>query len=504
MTFEHYLKHLMAFRNVRTLGWLTLFVMWTAVIVGSYIFVGKPPACFTITRLPFTIESAGCYQLTGDLVMHDPAGTGVLIRSNNVRLDLGGHRIKGPSISHGSGVGVAAQGVRDVVVENGTIGGFLYGLRVEGRKGRVTERFTVRKIVLTNNTFRGAAIAGTETLVENVVAEGTGGTLFFPDSFAVGLELAGRDCRVFRTAVRETYPVGKGEGAGILLVGGVEGCTLEHNEVSNSLRRTDTKIVGILLRGSTSNPEILKNRISGFAQASLSACFSIGALPYVIEHSGCYIVRNDLRYDGLSGVGIWLRTGDVHLDLGGYRVNGSSGPTTSAVGIHSEQSGKNIVIENGTVSGFLYGVRVSAGPNKQLTDRFVLRNVALLKNGFRGAMIEGTNTLIENVKVESTGGTLFFPDAFAIGIDLSGFGCIVRNNKIAETHAVGRGEAVAIALRGDTNSCLVEQNELKNTPGSNESVTYGIWLAEGAKGVQMADNDISGFQRTTNRIFSTP
>lgn len=256
----------MAFRNVRALGLLTLFVMWTALTVGSYIFTKKPPTCFTITRLPFVIESAGCYRLTEDLPLRDPAGTGVLIRSNNVRLDLGGHRINGTLDLHGSGVGVSAQGVHDVVVENGAVSGFMYGLRIEERKGHPIERFTLRKVIVEGNTFRGALMEGGQISVEDVVIERTGGTLFFPDASVIGLKLSGPDCRVVKTKVRETYPVGRGTGVGIHVTGAVQSCTLEDNEISNSRSSGESKTFGIEWPADAARPTLRGNRITGFTQ----------------------------------------------------------------------------------------------------------------------------------------------------------------------------------------------------------------------------------------------
>lgn len=256
----------MTFRTVRKLGVVTFCVMWAAVIVASYIFVGKPPACFIITQLPFTIESAGCYRFTEDLALADPAGTGVLIRSNNVRLDLGGHRIKGTSDLRGAGVGISAQGVHDVIVENGAISGFLYGLRIEERRGRPTERFTLRNVTVEGNTFRGAHIEGMQIAVEDVVVERTGGTLFFPDASVTGLELSGADCRVVKTKVRETYPVGSGTGVAIQVTGAVHSCTLEDNELSNSRSSRESKTFGIQWPDDAARPTLLRNRITGFKQ----------------------------------------------------------------------------------------------------------------------------------------------------------------------------------------------------------------------------------------------
>ncbi len=240
--------------------------MWTAVIVGSYIFTRTPPTCFTITQLPFAIESAGCYRLTEDLALRDPAGTGVLIRSNNVRLDLGGHRISGTSDLHGWGVGISAQGVHDVVVENGAVSGFMYGLRIEKRKGRPTERFTLRNVSVEDNTFRGALMEGVQISVEGVVVERTGGTLFFPDASVIGLELSGPDCRVVKNKVRETYPVGKGTGVGIHMTGAVQSCTLEDNEIYNSRSSRDSKTFGIQWPADAARPTLRGNRITGFTQ----------------------------------------------------------------------------------------------------------------------------------------------------------------------------------------------------------------------------------------------
>jgi hypothetical protein len=254
----------MMFRNLRSIAWLMFVVIWLSLLAGSYLFSKKPPSCSVITVVPAVIESSGCYELRHDLELKDPSAIAILIRSNNVRLDLAGHRILGPSSSNGQGVGIAARGIHDVTVENGIITGFLYGIRVEMWKSRMTNRFTLKNVSLVNNGFRAAAIEGNNTVVEDVTVERTGGTLFFPNASAIGLDLAGADCRIRRNQILETYPVGEGEGVGISLSKDVQGCVVEENVLRNITRAGGSKTLGIRWKDSARSATILNNRIDGF------------------------------------------------------------------------------------------------------------------------------------------------------------------------------------------------------------------------------------------------
>jgi len=77
---------------------------------------------------PIEITEPGAYELRRDLFAADVA---IIIRANQVTLDLGGHALRGPG---GSGVAIRVENSSGVEVHNGSLGSF--GLGVEVRKSR--------------------------------------------------------------------------------------------------------------------------------------------------------------------------------------------------------------------------------------------------------------------------------------------------------------------------------------------------------------------------------
>jgi hypothetical protein len=76
------------------------------------------------------------------------------------------------------------------------------------------------------------------------------------------------------------------------------------------------------------------------------------SLPYTISLSGKYEVTADLTANGTDGIDV--KASNVTLDLGGFYITqmGSAGTTTGV----NDPSSNNVVVENGTISGFNRGV----------------------------------------------------------------------------------------------------------------------------------------------------
>jgi len=77
---------------------------------------------------PYAISASGSYRLTGSLTVSANTNA-ITVTAPNVTVDLNGFSITGPGSSSGS-AGIAAAGVSDVTVENGTVTGFEQGVYV--------------------------------------------------------------------------------------------------------------------------------------------------------------------------------------------------------------------------------------------------------------------------------------------------------------------------------------------------------------------------------------
>jgi len=109
-----------------------------------------------ITNIPYTIVQPGTYYLVSNLTS---ATDGVIIRTNDVVLDLMGFALAGDRSSSGD-IGVYLEGtnaapILDVVVRNGSIHDFGYGVRMDhSRAGRL------EGLAVASNAFGGIWLYG--------------------------------------------------------------------------------------------------------------------------------------------------------------------------------------------------------------------------------------------------------------------------------------------------------------------------------------------------------
>lgn len=469
--------------SVATVAWLML-----SAVIGTLL--RSRPACVSITRLPFLIEASGCYRLATDLALNDSAGAAIRIHNDRVRLDLNGHRISGPSNLDNTSVGIAATGVTDVLVKNGVISGFREGVQIErGANARDSNHFVLQDVSLIDNRSRGALIEGAATLVERVRVRYTPGFRAADAGPLVGIELKGADCRVLANGILETRAE---EASGTVVSisriedAAVVGCLAEKAATTGSFESSYENPLGLWIR--------MQIRYAEHG----AQCKRISGLPYNITASGCYEMLRDLAIEKLGESGIVIAASNVTLNLNGHRLSGPFNLMGSGAGVAVEGQ-RNVSVENGSIAGFLYGVRAGSAPGQPGSDRFRLRNMAILDNGFRGVTVRGANAVVENVTVERTGGTHLFPDASAIGIDIAGPDCSVRDNRVMETHPVGNGDGSGIWLAPNSERCAVMRNEFQNTFRNGDTRTVGIAVAGNAlTGLQLSDNRIEGFARVTN------
>src|SRR4051794_25229237 len=88
------------------------------------------------------------------------------------------------------------------------------------------------------------------------------------------------------------------------------------------------------------------------AQAEVSTCKEITALPAIVNTSGVWCLKKNLTSAATTGIAIDVQIAAVTIDLNGFTLTGSVAATTQAVGIRSVNR-RNVTIMNGTVRGFL-------------------------------------------------------------------------------------------------------------------------------------------------------
>jgi hypothetical protein len=230
-------------------------VLCAALLFG---FGASATPCTPISEAPFTIETPGCYLLTNDIDYKD--GDAIIIKSDDVSLDLGGHILRGSGDVKGTRNGIYANDVQRLTVKNGAIEGFFYGIRVD--PGEHAQSVAVEKIEARKNTFRGIVIQAENARVIGNRVSKTGGTQVYRDSFAAAIEVMGHGCHVEDNRIDGVFPVGIGEGLGISLSHKRDGCIVRNNRITSPPDSNATFGIWVVLPGKETLVE--KNHIEGF------------------------------------------------------------------------------------------------------------------------------------------------------------------------------------------------------------------------------------------------
>ena len=129
--------------------------------------------CTAITSLPYVITTQGIYCLTSDLGTSITSGQAIEIDTNNVVIDLNGHKLGG----QGAGAGTRAYGIHannraNIAVRNGTVRGFYTGIYFEGTS---SSGHVVENMRLDFNKAHAINVYGNAHLIRDNQVISTGG-----------------------------------------------------------------------------------------------------------------------------------------------------------------------------------------------------------------------------------------------------------------------------------------------------------------------------------------
>jgi len=182
-----------------------------------------------------------------------------------------------------------------------------------------------------------------------------------------------------------------------------------------------------------------------------------------VRISGKFCLSRDLSLRR----GIVIGADDVSVDLGGHCLIGPHTPENLATGFRIEGPRKNVVIRNGCVAGFMYGIRSEPG-----SSRVLIENVALRRNTFRAALIESDDARVIESVIDSVGGTSVFADASTMGLELRGKRTLVERTQVSEVYPVGSGDSVGISVSGPDGRLV--GNTVLNNDRPQWGRSYGI------------------------------
>lgn len=198
-------------------------------------------------------------------------------------------------------------------------------------------------------------------------------------------------------------------------------------------------------------------RAPRLAAAQTTGCtFEFTSLPYTINSSGTYCLKNTMFTNLASGAAITIGGGyQVVVDLRGYAlINAAAGPSSTAVGVQGLNK-SNVTVRNGRIQSFRSGVTLD-GPSSYSN---VVENVQIDQPIVSGIVISGNGHQVRGCSVTRYG---LEESGFPVGILLSGDGHLIEGNLVSTSlSATGRGISVSLG----TNH-LVVGNRIVNPQGS--------------------------------------
>lgn len=218
------------------------FIAFSALMLISATTHAETTLCTPVVP-PATINKPGSYCLTQDYVVEvGDTRAAIQINTNNVVLDLNGHRIVNASPSLGtsttgirSGEEEETVGRHTVTIRNGVIRGFTVGVMLSGSASKNSR---VEDMLVDRSSYAGISVFGTQMIVRRnrVMNTGSTGKRTFPDA------------------------------SGISAVG--DAITIDDNEVDGVV--SDNRAVAITAYGL--NNVLSNNRVSRLAESGAVGC----------------------------------------------------------------------------------------------------------------------------------------------------------------------------------------------------------------------------------------
>lgn len=101
----------------------------------------------------------------------------------------------------------------------------------------------------------------------------------------------------------------------------------------------------------------------GVIEINQAAVEAAGGFPYVITQPGSYVLTGNLTVDADNTDAIQVRAEHVHIDLNGFVIQGNdtNGYGVTTFDAESNAHTPNVVVRNGTVRDWVYGVFIDVG-----------------------------------------------------------------------------------------------------------------------------------------------
>ena len=174
-----------------------------------------------------------------------------------------------------------------------------------------------------------------------------------------------------------------------------------------------TRCVGILVSGITLY----------LTASSKGGATVIDSVPYTISSPGQYSLESDLEYSkvGKGYIAIDVKANNVSVDLNGHSLSGP-GPNSVTYGIAAHRGGANVVIRNGTISGFQQAIYSGSSQTR-------VENMALIGNYIGAFLFGGDCAVIDSFLIGVARGS--DTGVTPMGIYFWGPNTVIKNNQVS-------------------------------------------------------------------------
>jgi len=119
----------------------------------------------------------------------------------------------------------------------------------------------------------------------------------------------------------------------------------------------------------------------------------------VLDQPGCFELQEDVAFEGDNDYFLLIKSSDVHVELNGWTVTGP-GQSSTQSGIYIE-GGDNISISNGSIAGFMFGIRGEPSAAGEPLKKVQLKNLNVSNASLIGVKLIADDVTIDNTYVEA-------------------------------------------------------------------------------------------------------
>jgi hypothetical protein len=119
----------------------------------------------------------------------------------------------------------------------------------------------------------------------------------------------------------------------------------------------------------------------------------------VLDQPGCFELQEDVAFEGDNDYFLLIKSSDVQVELNGRTVTGP-GQSSTQSGIYIE-GGDNISISNGSIGGFMFGIRGEPSAAGEPLKKVQLKNLNVSNASLIGVKLIADDVTIDNTYVEA-------------------------------------------------------------------------------------------------------